>query len=42
MDPKIIVEQFLGSVEILSITPIENGLIDYTYLVETETANLYY
>ncbi len=37
MDPKIIVEQFLGSVGILSITPIENGLINYTYLVETES-----
>ena len=36
MDPKIIVEQFLGSVEILSITPIENGLINHTFLVETE------
>ncbi|KEY20147.1 phosphotransferase enzyme family protein [Kaistella antarctica] len=35
MDPKIIVEHFLGSVEILSITPIENGLINNTYLVET-------
>ena len=35
MDPKIIVEQFLGSVEILSITPIENGLINNTFLVET-------
>ena len=37
MDPKIIVEQFLGSVGILSITPIENGLINHTYLVETES-----
>lgn len=37
MDPKIIVEQFLGSVEILSITPIENGLINHTFLVETES-----
>lgn len=35
MELKIIVEQFLGSVEILSITPIENGLINYTYMVET-------
>lgn len=37
MDPKIIVNQFLGSVEILSITPIENGLINHTFLVETES-----
>ena len=37
MDAKIIVEQFLGSVGILSITPIENGLINHTYLVETES-----
>ena len=37
MDPEIIVEQFLGSVEILSITPIENGLINHTFLVETES-----
>ena len=37
MAPKIIVEQFLGSVEILSITPIENGLINHTFLVETES-----
>ena len=37
MELKIIVEQFLGSVEILSITPIENGLINYTYLVETSS-----
>lgn len=37
MDPKIIVEQFLGSVESLSITPIENGLINHTFLVETES-----
>lgn len=37
MDPKIIVEQFLGAVEILSIMPIENGLINHTYLVETES-----
>ncbi len=36
MDAKIIVEQFLGSVETLSITPIENGLINHTFLVETE------
>ena len=35
MDPKIIIEQFLGSVDSLSITPIENGLINSTYLVET-------
>ena len=37
MDPKIIVEQFLGPVGILSITPIENGLINHTFLVETES-----
>ena len=37
MDPKIIIEQFLGSVESLSITPIENGLINHTFLVETES-----
>ncbi|WP_373710287.1 phosphotransferase enzyme family protein [Kaistella sp.] len=37
MDPKIIVNQFLGSVEILSIMPIENGLINHTFLVETES-----
>ena len=35
MEPKIIIEQFLGAVEILSIIPIENGLINNTYLVET-------
>lgn len=35
MEPKIIIEQFLGLVEILSINPIENGLINSTYLVET-------
>lgn len=35
MELKIIVEQFLGSVEILSIIPIENGLINNTFLVET-------
>ena len=37
MAPKIIVEQFLGPVGILSITPIENGLINHTFLVETES-----
>ena len=35
MELKIIIAQFLGSVEILSIIPIENGLINNTYLVET-------
>ena len=35
MDPKIIVQQFLGAVEILSIMPIQNGLINNTFLLET-------
>lgn len=35
MGLNIIIEDFLGSVEILSIRPIENGLINSTYLVET-------
>ncbi len=35
MDPKIIIGHFLDSAEILSIMPIENGLINSTYLVET-------
>lgn len=35
MEPKIVVAHFLDSKEILALTPIENGLINHTYLVET-------
>lgn len=36
MDLKLIAENFFGAVDIGKITPIESGLINHTYLVETD------